>query len=274
MRSRPGRARFGKIWMILASALVGLGASTVGSSAASASTLGGTATIENITLSAALSGPQASTQPFGISLPAGAACDSDTETVVSYMVPQSVYPSLVAQDTFSGGDPGIGLGYFNVGSAGAGVSPGSLLAPQPTTAGTGQIGSNVDGPFQWGPAAIPEDGIAVTGSFLPPYNGALIPTGRSSQVWESGLACINTSGTITDYWNAAITFTTSASDPNLFTWIPTPGSSDPQSEDSPPPLLPEAPLAAALPLSGGLILAAGVVVVRRRRKHTTAPPTS
>jgi hypothetical protein len=274
MRSRPIRAQFGKVWMILASALVGLGVSTFGLSSASASTLGGTATIENAALSAALSGSQASTQTFGISLPAGAACDSDTDSVVSYMVPQSVYPSLVAQDTFSGGDPGMGLGYFNVGSAGSGVSPGSLLAPQPTTAGTGQIGPNVDGPFQWGPAAIPEDGIAVTGSFLPPYNAALIPTGRSSQVWESGVACINTSGTITDYWDAEITFTTSASDPNLFTWTPSQGSSDPQSGDSPPPLLPEAPLAAALPLSGGLILAAGVVLVRRRRKHRTASSIS
>jgi len=174
------------------------------------------------------------------------------------MVPQSVYPNVVAQVTYNGGNPNVGLGYFNLGSAGSGVSPGSLLGPQDTAAGTGHIGADVEGPFQWGPNAIPADGIMVTGSFGPKDQMALIPTGQSSQVWETGIACINPSGTITDYWNAEITFTASTSDQNGYTW---------SSTTDPGPLLPEAPLAAALPIGGAAMVVVGIVFVERRRRH-------
>jgi hypothetical protein len=257
----------GRAWRVAVLFLASLGVSVAGVSMAGASpasawTPRGAATIDNPTLTGPLSGPQASTQAFAVSLPPGAACGGDTATdgyqVVSYMVPGSVYPGLLAQIRFAGGDPNQGFGYFNQGAPGSSTSPGSLLAPQLAAAGTGQIqGDEIAGPFAWAPDAIPGDGLTVTGSLRAPYNTALIPTGQSSQAWESGIACINPSGAITDYWNAEITFSVSGTDPNGFTWTPS---------TPPAPFLPEAPVAAALPIGGAVIAIAGVAVVERRRR--------
>ena len=47
----------------------------------------------------------------------------------------------------------------------------------------------------------------------------LYASGNKSGAWETGLACANTKGTVTDYWNTAITFKSSTTDANKFTWI-------------------------------------------------------
>ena len=41
----------------------------------------------------------------------------------------------------------------------------------------------------------------------------LFPDGQTSATWEGGIACANTHGVVTDYWNSQIVFTASASDP-------------------------------------------------------------
>ena len=51
----------------------------------------------------------------------------------------------------------------------------------------------------------------------------LYQDGNTSGQWEGGLACTNSTGTVTDYWNTAVTFTASAGDPNGFVWSSIPG---------------------------------------------------
>src|SRR5580704_1082852 len=174
-----------------AAAVLGLGLSVLGVTAASAATTNGVATIENGSESAPLTGVQGSATPFTVSVPAGAACDGDTATngwgVVSYMVPQSVYgtnganlPSLVS---YSGGFEQVGLGYFAAG--------GAPLTSQPTAPVSGDILSNVAGPWAWSglsPTHVPALG---TGALSSPYQSELIPAVETSQVWESGIACLS-----------------------------------------------------------------------------------
>ncbi len=46
----------------------------------------------------------------------------------------------------------------------------------------------------------------------------LFPTGAHSATWNGGIACADTHGVVTDYWNSRIVFTADASDPGGFTW--------------------------------------------------------
>jgi hypothetical protein len=247
-----------------AAAVLGLSLSVLGVTAASAATTNGVATIENSSESAPLTGVQGSATPFTVGLPAGAACDGDTATdgwgVVSYMVPQSVYgtnganlPGLVS---YSGGFEQVGLGYFAAG--------GAPLTSQPTAPVSGDILSNVQGPWQWSGLSPTHVAAVGTGPLASPYQNELIPAGGSSQVWESGIACINASGVITDWWNAEITFTASSSDTNGYTWTPTTSTGA---------NVPESPLNVALPLGGGLILLAAFGITWRRRRHASLPDT-
>jgi hypothetical protein len=36
--------------------------------------------------------------------------------------------------------------------------------------------------------------------------------------WEGGIACANTDGVVTNYWNSNVEFTASSTDPGGFTW--------------------------------------------------------
>lgn len=51
----------------------------------------------------------------------------------------------------------------------------------------------------------------------------LLYTGGTSGIWEAGVACAK-SGVVSDYWNTAVTFTSSTTDANKFAWSDTPGA--------------------------------------------------
>ena len=176
-------------------------------SAASASTTNGTATIADPTDVALASGGSATN--FTVTLPDQAACSGDSATggyrVFSYMVPRGTSPSTIS---FSTGDPSTGYGFFS--------STGTLYESVNTATTTGQIiGIPV---FEWGPAVV-SYGLLTASASEP----ALLYTGGTSGVWEAGIACANSSGTVTDWWNTEITFTSSTSDPDKFVWSAVPG---------------------------------------------------
>ncbi len=50
-----------------------------------------------------------------------------------------------------------------------------------------------------------------------PIKTLLYASGNKSGVWEAGVACEKNGG-VTDYWNTEVTFKSSTSDPNGFTW--------------------------------------------------------
>ena len=210
-----------------------------------ASTLNGTATIADPTDSPLASGGSATS--FTVTLPAQAACTGDTASdgyhVESYLVPQGTSPTSI---TFTGGVPSTGYGFFS--------STGTLYGPANTATTTGQIIGIPD--FEWGPA-------------VESYNlkSALLYNGGTSGVWEAGIACTNSSGVVTDYWNTEITFTSSTSDPDGFVWADVPGL---------PTDTPESATTIVLPLVGVAVLGSGLWFSRRRssRKAALAPTTS
>jgi len=211
----------------------------LGATAASASTLDGTATITNPSLTPLTSG--GSTTVFSVALPAGAACTGDTATdgyhVYSYLVPQGTSITGITFTTH----PSTGLGLVN--------NTGVYYGPVNTAINTGQIIS-IPTNFEWAPLLT--DGATLS-SLL---------AGGTSGVWDAGLACANSSGVLTDYWNTVVTFTASGSDPNGFVW-----------STGPPASTPEVPVAALLPVLGVGILGSAVWFSRRRsaRKVAGAP---
>jgi hypothetical protein len=70
-----------------------------------------------------------------------------------------------------------------------------------TAEGTGQI------------VRIPNDFVW---SRLKPSD--LFATGASTATWEGGIACADTHGVVTDYWNTEVVFTANTTDPGGFTW--------------------------------------------------------
>jgi hypothetical protein len=181
--------------MVAGSVSLGLAAPT----AASASTLNGTATITNPSTNQPLSSG-ASTTTFTVDLPAQAACSADTATngyhVFSYLVPQGTDVTTIS---FAGGTPSTGFGLID----GNGYYGSANTAPT-----TGQI-IDIPADFEWA------DLLNVGAS-------AATLDGGSSATWEGGLACADPSGTLTDYWNTPVIFTKSTTDPNKFVWtVPT-----------------------------------------------------
>jgi hypothetical protein len=176
-------------------ALCALPVVLITSASATGSTLDGVATTTNTTLSPLTSG--GSTTQFSVVLPANAACTGDTATggyhVYSYLVPQGTNIPTV---TFTS-HPSTGYGFVN----NVGVYYGAVN----TAITTGQI-PTLPTNFEWGPW-VSNDGVPAS-TF----------DGGSSAIWEGGIACANSSGTLTDYWNTQLTFTASGSDPNGFTW--------------------------------------------------------
>jgi hypothetical protein len=169
------------------------------SSSASASTLGGVATI-SIPDGTAPMTSGGSTDPFTVDLPANAACTGDTATdgyhVFSYMVPTGTDVSSI---TFTE-VPSTGFGFVN--------NIGTYYGAANTAANTGQIIS-IPINFEFGPL-VSDDGVSLS-TFL--YS-----SGNTTGVWEAGLACANSAGALTDNWNTEVTFTASSSDPNGFVW--------------------------------------------------------
>jgi hypothetical protein len=183
------------------------GLTAAGVSPASASTLNGTATIANPNDDSALASGGSETQ-YTITLPAGAACDGDTATdgyhVFSYLVRQGTNPTAISFATGLPSDyPDAPTGLFD--------ATGNYYGPANTAVSTGQIIS-IPGNLEFAPMLT--RGLPLT---------KLLYTGGTSGVWEAGIACANSTGAVTDYWNTAVTFTSSGSDPNGFTWSDTPG---------------------------------------------------
>ena len=202
------RKRKARVVRLRASAVVLLAAGTwslymaAEATSATASTLGGTATVTDPTNHPLASG--GSTTLFTVALPSQAACTGDTQNggylVFSYLVPQGTAPTTV---NFSTGDPSTGYGFVS--------STGTYYGAINTAPTTGQIIGIPE--FEWGPL-VANGGVALS---------SLLYSGGTSGVWEGGIACAK-SGAVSDWWNTEITFTASASDPGGFTWAAVPGT--------------------------------------------------
>jgi hypothetical protein len=134
-----------------------------------------------------------STTPYGVVLPAGASCPGDTAHdgyhVFTYLVPGNASPTDVS---FRTGDPSRWYGY---------VAEGAYIGAVNTAESTGQI-VGLPNSFVW--------------TRLTPQ--ILFPNGVHTATWNGGVACADTHGQVTDYWNSTIRFTADASDPTGFTW--------------------------------------------------------
>ena len=131
---------------------------------------------------------------------APAACDGDTASngyhVFSYLVPQGTSPT---SESFTTGFPSIDYGLV--------TDSGQYYGKVNTGIGTGQV---LTPPNNLQFAELLSKGVTLD-TLL--YSG-----GNTSGIWEAGIACANTSGAVTDYWNVEVTFTASGTDPNGFTW--------------------------------------------------------
>jgi len=206
-----------------------------GASPASASTLGGSASIASPGTTTTLPSG-ASTTPFTVSLPSQAACDADTAShgyhVYSYLVPQGTSLSGV---TFVG-FPSTGYGLID--------NTGTYYGAVNTAIGTGQVVS-IPNNFQWGPL-VSADGVTLS---------QLLYTGsgkKASGIWEAGLACADTHGALADNWNTQVTFTASATDPNGFVWSAVPGLAITNHTLSPGTATIGTPYSAPLSVVGGI----------------------
>jgi hypothetical protein len=169
-----------------------------------AATLNGVATTANPDgLSFLASG--GSDTPFVLNLGTDPVCSGDSATdgyrVWSYLVQPGVNIDSL---TFNGvNDASQGYGLYDTAA--------DYFGPANTAQTTGEVLASGTQVFEWGPAVSAR---SILSDLL--YSG-------TSGVWEGGLACANSSGTLTDNWNSQFTFTASNSDPNGFTWSAVPG---------------------------------------------------
>ncbi len=243
-RTRASRAhslRFGAAAvLVLLGTFAGL--TVAGVTPAGASTIDATATIANPDGDTPLSSG-ASTDEWTVTLPANAACDGDTVQggyhVYSYLVPEGTDPATVS---FTTGLPSTGYGFFN--------NTGLYYGKVNTAATTGEV-IGIPGNLEFAP-------LLSRGATL---DSLLYSNGNTSGVWEGGIACANTHGVVTDYWQTEITFSASGTDPNGFTWTDTAGGA---------PSAPAAPTTIsgnssatvnwAAPVSGGAFGVSGYVL--------------
>ncbi len=210
---------------------------------ASASTVGGTATISAPGNTTALSGTQASETEFTVTLPTGAACSGDTVSdgyhEYSYLIPAG---TLFSSLSFSSGFASNDLGLVDLNG-----NPWDGFNTNPVNGLVISIASD----YEFGP--LVSDGyLPLTGS------GGLLYSGTTG-VWEAGIACANSAGQLTDNWNTEVTFTSNSGDPNRFVWSAVPGLGS-QGQDS----LPEVVWAVTLPIVGAAILGSAIWMSRRR----------
>jgi hypothetical protein len=175
-----------------------------GMGVASASTLNGVATTANPSNQAYLASGGSNTE-YTITLPANAACDGDTAThgyhVWSYLVKAGTNVDTLTFNENTG--PSQGLGLFD--------STATYYGPANTAIDTGQI-IGIPNDLEWGPV-VSDDSLLST----------LLYKSKKSGAWDGGLACANSAGDVTDYWNTQITFTKSTTDPKGFVWSAVPG---------------------------------------------------
>jgi Fibronectin type III domain len=201
-RGRVSRTKSLMVGLASAIAVVGgvAGLAIAGVSPAGASTVDAVATIAAPNGLTSLSSGGSTTQ-FTINLPASAACSGDTAThgnhVFSYLVPKGTDPKAVS---FLTGFPSADHGLFD--------ANGNYYGKDNTALTTGQIIS-IPTNLEFAPLLS----RGVTAASLEANGG----------VWQAGIACANSSGVVTDYWNTQVTFAASGSDPNGFVWSDTPG---------------------------------------------------
>jgi hypothetical protein len=218
-------------------------AGSYGAAAAGASTLGGTATITDPGNAQAPLPSGAAAKVFSVVLPNLAACPGDSQSggyrVQSYLVHSGTDVSTLK---FTGGQPSAGYGLLDTG--------GSYYGPANTAPTTGQI-IGIPNNFQWSQ-------LTASGGFGLPL--ATILYSGTSGVWETGIACADTNGNVTDYWNSEVTFTASGADPSGFTWAAVPGVSAGT---------PEVPLPILLPVIGLAVVGGSIALGRRRNRRPT-----
>jgi hypothetical protein len=243
--SRSLRRRVGTSTLALLSGVASVaGFTLLGSGAAGASTLDGTATLTTPS-DGAISYPSPSATTFEVTLPNGAACSSNTSAngtkVYTYLVPSgtSVAGLKISSEAVS-------TGYAFVDADGPvdnyNVQSNDLVPTLPND-------------FSWSYF----NGYGLVSTLL---------NGGTSGVWEAGVLCADGSGNVTDYWNTEVTFTASGSDTNGFVWSAVPG--DPNTGANPGSGTPEVPYAIVLPLLA-IGIAGGTLALRRRR---SAVPTA
>jgi hypothetical protein len=201
----------GKLRLGLAAVLLVAAASAVlavGSTTAGASTLDGVATTAGPGTSSRLDAGRSETE-FTVSLPARAACSgnsrSDGYRVFSYLVEPSVNVSTIA---FHGDLPDTRANQYGLVEA-----DGTYWGDKNTAPSTGEI-IQIPNDFEWGPL-VSDDGVAL--------DTLLYQDGNTSGVWDAGIACTNSAGTVTDFWITQVTFTANGSGPNHFAWSAVPG---------------------------------------------------
>jgi large repetitive protein len=204
-RRRPRHV--GRLLAAAACLVTAVGALVVASPPIEAATLDGVATIASPGTSSYLASGGSQTQ-FTVSLPAEAACSGDSAHdgyhVYSYLVEQGTNVTSVK---FVPPPPSQGYGLVN--------NIGTYYGQVNTAPNTGQI-IEIPNDFEWAPL-VTDDNVALS--------TLLYQDDNDSGVWETGIACANSSGTVSDYWNTEITFTANGSDPTGFVWSAIPGPS-------------------------------------------------
>jgi hypothetical protein len=136
---------------------------------------------------------------FGVWLPDHASCSGDTEHkgyhTFTFMFPKDLSPASVS---FKTGEPaGFGadgrLGLF---------ADGQYVGALNTAPDTGQV-VGLPGAYSW---------TRLTPAYL------LLTNGRTTSAWDAGIVCANKYGDVTNYWDIAVVFTASKTDPLGFTW--------------------------------------------------------
>jgi hypothetical protein len=225
---------------LLAVVAGGVGLAVFGATAASALTSSGNVTIVDASNKAIVTAQDAAVL-FTANVPAGAVCPGSGAqgySVDSFLVPAGTDPSTIS---FTTGLPSNGLGYFDqTGNTYEGGFPASSTG--------GIIGLPVQ-QMNW-----------AGGLTLGDFTIAQL-TGGSSMTWDSGWACVF-QGAVVSFFDQQITFRTSTTASGM-TYTPIPQAST---------VVPQSPLAIALPVGGAAMLAVGVLVNRRRtvrRKDAT-----
>jgi hypothetical protein len=145
-----------------------------------------------------------SATPYGVVLPAGAACPGDTAhaqyRVYSYLVPSGVSLTSVSD---KGALPARYYGFIAQG--------GYYFGAVNTAEGTGQI------------VAVPPafSFSRLTSADLFGGGGG---SSSSSSTWNGGIACVNTHGVVTSAWNTQFRFVRDPADPGGFRWTVTHGT--------------------------------------------------
>jgi hypothetical protein len=169
--------------------------------AAGAVSLGGAATIAPPGATATtplMSGGSATL--FTVALPPSAACSGDTEHAGYHVYSYLVKSGTDLADVRFTDLPSVGYGIVTNG--------GRYYGPVNTAIRTGQI-VEIPNDFAW--AHLVQGG----GGNLP--LSQLLYAG-SSGAWETGLACANTHGTLSNDWNTEVTFLANSADRAGFVW--------------------------------------------------------